>query len=76
MLATARRTRRPCGHEANTDWDPSQEDAMTLTILDPRSGQRVTITVPDGPPPLEAVMKQSSMGRAQHRLFRQLGEAT
>lgn len=48
---------------------------MTVTILDPRSGQRVTITVPDGPPPLEAVMKQSSMGRAQHRLLRQLEKA-
>jgi hypothetical protein len=49
---------------------------MTLTILDPRSGQQVTITVPDGPPSQEAVMKQSSMRRAQHRLFRQLGRAT
>jgi hypothetical protein len=49
---------------------------MTLTILDPRSGQQVTITVPDVPPSQEAVMKQSSMRRAQHRLFRQLGKAT
>jgi hypothetical protein len=49
---------------------------MTLTILDPRSGQQVTITVPDGPPSQEAVMKQSSMRRAQYRLLQQRGRAT
>lgn len=49
---------------------------MTLTILDPRSGQQVTITVPDGPPSPEAVMKQSSMRWAQHRLLQQRGRAT
>jgi len=49
---------------------------MTLTILDPRSGQQVTITVPDGPPSPETVMKQSSMRRAQHRLLQQRGRAT
>ena len=54
----------------------SQEAAMTLTILDPRSGQQVTITVPDGPPSQEAVMKQFSMRRAQHRLLQQRGTAT
>jgi len=49
---------------------------MTLTILDPRFGRQVTITVPDGPPSQETVMKQSSMRREQHRLFRQFGRAT
>jgi hypothetical protein len=49
---------------------------MTLTILDPRSGQQVTITVPDGPPSQQAVMKQSSMRRAHHRRLQQCGRAT
>jgi hypothetical protein len=49
---------------------------MTLTILDPCSGQQVTITVPDGPPSQEAVMKQSSMQRPQYRLLQQRGGAT
>ena len=49
---------------------------MTLTILDPCSGQRVTITIPDGPPSQDAVMKQSSMQPAQHRLLQQRGRAT
>jgi hypothetical protein len=49
---------------------------MTLTILDPCSSQQVTIPVPDGPPSPEAVMKQSSMQRAQNRLLQQRGRAT
>lgn len=49
---------------------------MTLTFLDPRSGQRVTMTVPDGPPPPEAVPKQPSMSPGEHRLCRPFGEAT
>jgi hypothetical protein len=28
-------------------WDQPQEVSMTLTILDPRTGQQVTITIPD-----------------------------
>jgi hypothetical protein len=30
-------------------WDQQQEVCMTLTILDPRTGQQVTITTPDTP---------------------------
>jgi hypothetical protein len=30
-------------------WGQSQEASMTLTILDPRTGQKVTISIPDTP---------------------------
>jgi hypothetical protein len=36
--------RRTAGFEQC--WEQSQEVSMTLTILDPRTGQKVTISVP------------------------------